>query len=161
MQIKDCDAKTVLIAYVSAYGYTGIMADMIAEGIKESDGVEVIMADIENISLGALEEKIIKSDAILIGSPTINQNTLIPVYKMFGLINPLRDRQKFASAFGSFGWSGEAVKLIEDNLRNLKLVIAQDPISIKFYPHGEKVDELRSFGRDFAKKLVSQDIAEE
>jgi flavorubredoxin len=156
LQIKDCDSKTVLIAYISAYGYTGIMADLIAEGIEETDGVKVIKADIENIPLGELEEKIIKCDGILVGSPTINQNTLLPVYKMFGLINPLRDKKKLAGSFGSYGWSGEAVKLIEDNLRNLKLVIAQESLSIKFYPHGEKAEELKSYGKNFAKKLREQ-----
>ncbi len=157
LAIKGEGDKRVLIAYVSAYGYTGIMAKLIAEGIKASGKIEVDLADIENIPLGDLEEKVIRSDALLVGSPTINQNTLIPVYKLFGLINPLRDKQKLAATFGSYGWSGEAAKLIEDTLRNLKLTIAQNPLSIKFYPHGEKADELRLFGKNFAEKVLKQD----
>ena len=42
------------------------------------------------------------ADGILVGSPTINQNTLLPVYKLFALINPLRDKGKFGGAFGSY-----------------------------------------------------------
>ena len=156
LEIKGNGDKRVLIAYVSAYGYTGIMAKLIAEGITAYGKIEVDLADIENISPGELEEKIIRSDALLVGSPTINQNTLIPVYKLFGLINPLRDKQKLAATFGSYGWSGEAAKLIEDTLRNLKLTIAQDPLSIKFYPHGEKADELRLFGKNFAEKVLKK-----
>ncbi len=156
MKIKENAGKRVLIAYVSAYGYTGIMAKLIAEGIAANGKVEVDLADIENMSPGEVEEKLIKSDALLVGSPTINQNTLIPVYKLFGLINPLRDKQKLAAAFGSFGWSGEAVKVIEDTLRNLKLTIAQDPVSVKFYPHGEKADELKLFGKNFAEKVLGE-----
>ncbi len=161
LKIKENGGKRVLIAYVSAYGYTGIMAKLIAEGITTSGKVEVDLADIENMSPGELEEKIIKSDALLVGSPTINQNTLIPVYKLFGLINPMRDKRKLAAAFGSFGWSGEAVKLIEDTLRNLKLVIAQDPVRVKFYPHGETTDELKQFGKNFAEKVLNQSEAAE
>jgi len=78
----------VLIAYVSAYGYTKQMAEAIAEGIREVAGYKVSLVDIENILPGELEEMIVKSKSILIGSPTINQNTLLPVYKMFALINP-------------------------------------------------------------------------
>jgi len=160
LQIKDYSVKTVFIAYVSAYGYTGVMAKLIAEGLEAIDGIEVDLADIENISFGELDEKLLKCDALLVGSQTINQNTLMPVYKLFASINPLRDRQKLAAAFGSYGWSGEAVKLIEDNLRNLKLVIAQDSINSKFYPHGEKVDELKLFGKRFAEKLIGQNKPE-
>ena len=73
--------------------------------------------------LGDLEEHVVRADGIIIGSPTINQNTLLPVYKLFSVINPIRDKGKPAAAFGSFGWSGEAVKLIEDHLKNLKLKV--------------------------------------
>lgn len=158
--IRDHEKKSVLIAYVSAYGYTGDMAKVISEGMKTSGEIDVEVVDIENISPGSLEEMIVRNDAILVGSPTINQNTLIPVYKLFGLINPLRDKGKLAAAFGSYGWSGEAVKLIEDNLRNLKLTIAQDAISFKFYPHGEKAEELKKFGKQFGEKLLKQERAE-
>ncbi|UCG27663.1 MAG: FprA family A-type flavoprotein [Bacteroidales bacterium] len=158
--IRDRERKSVLIAYVSAYGYTGDMAKVISEGIGKSGEIDVELVDIEDISSGSLEEMIVRNDALLVGSPTINQNTLIPVYKLFGLINPLRDRGKLAAAFGSYGWSGEAVKLIEDNLRNLKLTIAQDAVSFKFYPHGEKAEELENFGRQFGEKLLKQETAE-
>lgn len=161
MKMMGNGSKRVLIAFVSAYGYTGAMAKLIAEGVTAAGGIEVDLTDIEKITPGVLEEKITRCDALLVGSPTINQNTLIPVYKLFALINPQRDKRKLAAAFGSFGWSGEAVKLVEDTLRNLKLIIAQDPVSIKFYPHGEKADELRQFGKDFAEKVLSQSGAEE
>ena len=55
------------------------------------------------------------ADGLLVGSPTINQNTLLPVYKLFALINPIRDKGKLAGAFGSYGWSGESPKLILEN----------------------------------------------
>ena len=52
-----------------------------------------------NISLEELESKLITADGIIIGSPTINQNTLLPVYKLFSLINPIRDKGKLGGAF--------------------------------------------------------------
>lgn len=146
----------VLIAYVSAYGYTGEMAKMIATGLKKAGDIEVELSDIENISPGDLEEKIIISDAIIVGSPTINQNTLLPVYKLFGLINPVRDKGKLAAAFGSYGWSGEAVKIIEDQLKNLKLDLAQEGISEKFYPDHDKSERLIEFGRFFGEKFLNR-----
>lgn len=145
---------TVLIAYVSAYGFTKRMAESIAEGIRSVCDHQVELLDIEHILPGDLEEKITRSNAILIGSPTINQNTLLPVYKMFALINPIRDKGKPAAAFGSYGWSGEAVKVIESHLSLLKLNVVQEGLSSKFYPNDVKLTETIDFGKAFAKHLV-------
>jgi flavorubredoxin len=112
------------------------------------------MVDIENMLLGELEELIVRSKSFLIGSPTINQNTLLPVYRMFALINPLRDRGKKAAAFGSYGWSGEAVKIIENQLRTLKLNVVMEGMSSKFYPGEQKQEQMISFGKTFAKHLL-------
>ncbi len=146
--------KRILISYVSAYGYTKEMANIIAQGIREAGEIEVKVLDIENIPLGELEENIVRSGGILIGSPTINRNTLLPVYKLFAVINPIRDKGKLAASFGSYGWSGEAVPLIENHLRNLKLDVVQDGLATKFLPSGEQINELLEFGRTFGLKFL-------
>lgn len=143
----------VLVAYVSAYGYTREMAVQIAEGLKKTAHTSVDMVDIENMLLGDLEEHVVRADGILVGSPTINQNTLLPVYKLFSVINPIRDKGKPAAAFGSFGWSGEAVKLIEDHLRNLKLKVTTEGEKARFFPNSEESDRLIKFGEDFARAV--------
>jgi NADH oxidase (H2O-forming) len=148
--------KNILIAYISAYGYTKEAAEYIAKGITETIGINVDITDIENIGLEELEEKIVLADGFLVGSPTINQNTLLPVYKLFSLINPLRDRGKFGGAFGSYGWSGESPKIILENLRLLKLKIFEDTAMFKFSPGGAKEESLIEFGRKYAKKFMEE-----
>lgn len=143
----------VLVTYVSAYGYTKQMAQDVVTGIKEAKDCEVDLVDIENILLGELESKIVKSDAILVGSPTINKNTVLPVYKLFALLTPLRDKKKKAAVFGSYGWSGEAVGLIENNLRSLGLDVVLDGARAKFYPENEKAETLVNFGKEFGEAL--------
>lgn len=154
---QNTASKKVLVTYVSAYGYTKEAAGMIASGIRERDGIEAEVVDIETISPADLEGLIIRCRGILIGSPTINQNTLLPVYTLFALVNPIRDRGKLAGAFGSFGWSGEAQKIISENLRQLKLNVFEGNGSFKFSPAaGEKEQALREFGRNFAEKLLEE-----
>ena len=150
------NSNRVMLAYVSAYGYTGEMAARIAEGLKKAGNISVEMADIEHMLAGDLEERVVRADAILVGSPTINQNTLLPVYRLFSVINPIRDKGKPAAAFGSFGWSGEAIKLIEDHLKNLKLDVISEGIATRFYPGGEKTDQLVSWGEHFGKALLEK-----
>jgi len=148
--------RHILIAYVSAYGYTKMAAEIIAEGIHEVSDFTIDIVDIENLSLDELETHLTLSDALLAGSPTINQNTLLPLYKLFAVVNPLRDRGKLAGAFGSFGWSGEAPKIITDTFRNLKLKVLDEPASFKFLPAGTKEEDLREYGRMFGRKFEEE-----
>ena len=152
--IGDKPVRKVLIAYVSAYGYTKQAGEYIAQGIRETGTFDIEMADIENIPSAELEAKLTSADAILAGSPTINQNTLLPVYKLFALINPMRDKGKAAGAFGSYGWSGEAVKIILDNFRNLKLKTFEETASFKFSPGATKKDAMIEFGKRFARTIL-------
>jgi len=152
--VSERDKRKVLITYVSAYGYTKEAAHLIASGILENDSLSVDIIDIENIAPDELETKIITADSILIGSPTINQNTLLPVYKLFALINPLRDKGKFGGAFGSFGWSGESPKIILENLKLLKLKVFEETAAFKFSPGGAKEETLKDFGRRFAQRFM-------
>ncbi|MGC9344628.1 MAG: FprA family A-type flavoprotein [Bacteroidales bacterium] len=145
----------VLLAYISAYGYTAEMAENIRKGLLESGDIQVEIIDIEHMLLGDMEAKLVSSDALILGSPTINQNTLLPVYKLFSVVNPIRDKGKLAAAFGSYGWSGEAVKLIEDHLTNLKFKIAIEGLGEKFYPYDGKAENFKDFGRKFGEKLLA------
>jgi NADH oxidase (H2O-forming) len=154
--VSEQNKMNILIAYVSAYGYTKDAAYLIAEGILEADGVTVEVTDIENISLEELESKLIRADGLLVGSPTINQNTLLPVYKLFALINPIRDKGKLGGAFGSYGWSGESPNLILENLRMLKLKIFEETASFKFSADKLKKENLRQFGRNFAQRYLQE-----
>jgi NADH oxidase (H2O-forming) len=149
-----CEGVNILIAYVSAYGFTGEMADTIAEAIKATIDCTIRIKDIQDTPMGELEEMLVCSNALLIGSPTINQNTVLPIYKLFSLINPLRDKGKKAAAFGSYGWSGEAVQLIEEYLKHLKLNVVTEGVSSRFAPGEGKIETLREFGRKFALELT-------
>ena len=146
----------ILIAYISAYGYTKDAAEIIAKGIEESGEIKTEVVDIEEIPIESLEEKIIKSDGIVVGSPTINQNTLLPVYKLLSLINPIRDKGKLAGSFGSYGWSGESPKIILENFRMLKFKIFEESGAIKFAPAGAKQDQLAEYGRKYAVMFMAE-----
>jgi Uncharacterized flavoproteins len=157
IQVANVKAKRhVLIAYVSAYGYTKKAAEIIGAAIMESNGFTIDIVDIEHITPAEMESYIIASDALLVGSPTINQNTQGPVFTLFSVINPIRDKGKLAASFGSYGWSGEAPKIIIEILRGLKLKIFEEPATFKFLPSGQKEDTLKEFGRRFSMKFEEE-----
>jgi NADH oxidase (H2O-forming) len=151
--VETMEKNRVFIPYVSAYHNTGKMAEAIAEGILSTGEFEVDVADIETMAVGDLDEKMAKSSAVLVGCPTINQNILLPVYKLFAVISPIRDKGKLAGAFGSYGWSGEASKLINQTLSNLKLDVQGEGVFIKFTPHEEQFQQCFEYGVSIGKQL--------
>ncbi len=145
----------VFIPYVSAYHNTGKMAEAIRDGIRSSGDFIVEVADIENMSVGDMDERVAKSSAIIVGCPTINQNILLPVYKLFAVISPIRDNRKIGGAFGSYGWSGEAARLINSTLSNLKLNVHGDGVFVKFTPHEDEFAICYAYGKEIGEKLAA------
>ncbi|HNZ43339.1 MAG TPA: FprA family A-type flavoprotein [Bacteroidales bacterium] len=143
-----------LVAYVSAYGKTKILAESIAKGLSQVEGIHADLCDIEKMPAGELADKIAQASGIIIGSCTINQNTLPQVYTMFALMSPLRDKGKPAGCFGSYGWSGEAQKIIEANLSALKLNLVPDNIFVKFTPSADDITRCVEYGKSFAAKVL-------
>jgi len=146
--------KNILIAYVSAYENTGMLAEKIADGLRQSCDFNIDICDIEAVSFAELEDKLAHCSGIIVGSPTINQNILPQIYQLFAAINPIRDKGKLGAAFGSFGWSGEAVKMIETNFSMLKLKVFDQNVRIKFKPHDEEFAQCNAFGKAFAEKMI-------
>jgi flavorubredoxin len=150
----------VFIPYVSAYHNTGLLAEHIAKGVRSAGEIDVDVCDIETMPIGDIDEKLTHATGIIIGSPTINQNILPQIYTVFALINPIRDRGKLSGCFGSYGWSGEAVKIIESNLMNLKLKPFGESLFIKFTPHEDEFGKALDYGRIFGLKLINSKLEE-
>jgi flavorubredoxin len=144
----------VFIPYVSAYHKTGIIAEKIAEGVRRVDGMVAETLDIETVTIGEMDARMAKSAAVLVGSPTINQNILLPVYKLFAVINPIRDKKKIAGGFGSYGWSGEGKSIIEANLKGLKLNYYEDGLFVKFTPGEKDLEAAADYGEAIAMAVV-------
>jgi flavorubredoxin len=152
--IDYMDDHVVFIPYVSAYHKTGVIAENIAEGINGENGMQAVTIDVETTPLGELDAMMAQCAGVIVGCPTINQNILLPIYKLFAIINPIRDKKKLAGGFGSYGWSGEGQKMIESNLRNLKLNYFEDGVFVKFTPNEDELKRARDYGKAFAKELL-------
>ncbi|MDO8897980.1 MAG: FprA family A-type flavoprotein [Bacteroidales bacterium] len=145
--------RRVYIPYVSAYRKTGLIAEAIAKGLKSNGEVDVVLQDIEHTSLGDIDMHVAMASGIIVGCPTINQNILLPIYRLFAVINPLRDKGKMAGGFGSYGWSGEGMKILRSNLENLKLKYTETDVFIKFSPNEDDLIRAENYGRKFAELL--------
>ncbi|MES9980182.1 MAG: FprA family A-type flavoprotein, partial [Candidatus Thiodiazotropha sp. 6PLUC5] len=95
-------------------------------------------------------------DALLFGSPTINGDAVKPVWDLLSSLVVVNLKGKLGGAFGSFGWSGEAVPMIEDRMRGLKMRIPQQGLRIKLIPTEEELVECRAFGKAIAEEMVGK-----
>jgi len=145
----------ILIAFVSAYGFTKTIAEKLKEGAEKVPYITVDFCDIEKMDLLTLGEKIAKANAYLLGSPTINQNMLPQLYNVFALMTPLRDKGKLAAAFGAYGWTGDAKQNLLSNIDNLKLNRYCESMFVKFIPSKEEEKRITEFGELFAKTLIT------
>lgn len=146
------DGKYAVVFYVSAYGYTGKIARAIAEGIKEA-GAKVDLINAENVDPSKIAQKIEMAKAIAVGSPTINQDAVKPIWDVLSLVCPITNMGKIAVTFGSYGWSGEAPGLISERLKGLKFRIMDNSLKIKFNPTDDDLEKAKDIGKQIATKL--------
>ena len=146
------DGKTVVIPYVTAYGYTEMLAKALAEGLNES-GVKTELYDmVEEKDADKVIAAITAADGLLIGSPTIVGEALPPVANLLNGLHAALVKGKPAAAFGSFGWSGEAVPNLSAKLTQLKYNV-QEGLKVKFKPSDADLAAAKEYGKTFASLL--------
>ncbi|WP_101877767.1 FAD-dependent oxidoreductase [Lachnoclostridium edouardi] len=141
--------KTVIIPYVSAYGYTRELAEKIGQGIKDSGPVDVRAYDMVEADQGKVLEELGFADGILFGTPTIVGEALKPIWDLTTSIFAGTHGGKYASAFGSYGWSGEGVPHIIERLKQLKMKVPDQGLKIKFKPGEVDLIDAYEYGYDF------------
>jgi flavorubredoxin len=149
-------SNRILVAYVSAYGFTKTLAEKITEGLKKHPEIVVDLCDIEKMSHAELAEKIAKANAYLFGSPTINQNTLPHMFTCMSMINPIRDKGTLAGCFGSYGWTGETKDILISNFNTLKLHYIGEAMFVKFKPQEKDFEEFISYGKHFGEQFIEK-----
>ncbi len=151
---RQHEHKTLLIFYISSYGNTRRMAEAIYQGAQEVDNVRVSLYDLEGSEISPFVDLIEGADALLLGTPTINGDAVKPVWDLLSSLTVVNLKTKVGGVFGSYGWSGEGVKMVEDRLRGLKLRVPISGIRVKLIPTEEEIQSCREFGLEIAKELM-------
>lgn len=148
----DYQENQITLIYDTMWNSTRRMAECIAEGIREVDPDVVIkLYNSSKEDKNDITTEVFKSRAILVGSPTINYGFAYSTGGIMELIRGLKFKKKKAAAFGSYGWSGEAVKEITEMLKGAGFAIVNDGIRCQWVPDEAHLEECRAYGREFAK----------
>ncbi len=144
----------ITLIYDTMWNSTRKMAEAIAEGIQEADPTVTV-----KLFNSAIEDKndilseVFKSKAILIGSPEINGGYLHSIGGLLEMIKGLKFKEKSAAAFGSYGWSGKAVKLLTEELEKCGFKIVNDGHKSLWVPDNAEIEVLKEYGKDFVKAI--------
>ncbi|MEM9136965.1 MAG: diflavin flavoprotein [Cyanobacteria bacterium P01_F01_bin.42] len=143
---------SVALLYASAYGHTTTLAQAIARGISKA-GIQVNAVNCEHANVEEMTAVIEKADGFVIGSPTLGGHAPTQIQSALGSILATATKVKLAGVFGSYGWSGEAIDLLEDKLRDAGFKFGFETIRVKFKPDEVTLKQCEESGTDFAQTL--------
>ena len=154
----DSTDKLAVIPFTSAYGYTKAMAQAVKEGIlMVNPQVSVRLYDLDIKSFPEVKDQLFNdlyaADAIAIGATTVNKDAVPIVWDVLTGMNPVTHGGKFGAAFGSYGWSGEAVDNVHTRLTQLKLKMLE-PVKLCFKPDEEKLVDAVALGKSIGRSLL-------
>lgn len=140
----------VVVVYDTKWKSTMLMAQTITDAIAE-EGVPVTLYSLKTTNRAEILQKLLTSSTLVLGSPTINNGYLPSLAAFCQHLKGLKPRKKIGASFGSYGWGGEAVKLLNTQLDDMKITRINDGLRSHFVPDADKLEECKAFGREIAR----------
>ena len=144
----------ISIVYDTMWNATRKMAEAIADGLRMADpSVTVKLFNASKSDKTDIITEAFRSRALIVGSPTVNNGYLYAIAGILELIRGAKLKKKKAAAFGSYGWSGESVKLINEELTKAGFEVVDDGFRVNWVPDEAMLAQLREYGSALAAKL--------
>lgn len=144
----------ITLVYDTMWNATRRMAEAISNGIKSvDDTVTVKLYNAAHTDKNDVITQLFKSKGILFGSSTVNKGIMNATGGLLEMIKGIGFKKKKAAAFGSYGWSGESVKIIEEKLKDAKLELMEGGPLVLWNPDDEAIKECFDFGAKFAEQF--------
>lgn len=143
----------ILILYYSRTGNTEKMAKAVAEGAKTVQGVEV------ELEYHAPPETLSSFDALAVGIPTYHHDMTVDMKNLFeeAAVKNVNLKGKVGAVFGSYGWSGEAPRMVLEILKNkFEMQVIEPPLLIKYAPDQTGLEKCREFGKRISERLMHE-----
>ncbi len=145
--------KKALVIYDTMWHSTEVMAEKITAGISE-EGVEVKPLHLRKWHRSDIMTEVMDAKAVIIGSPTLNNNLFPTVADFLTYMKGLKPLNKIGAAFGSYGWSGESVKLINKELEAMKFEVIDDGLRVQYVPDETGDEACVALGRKIGKAVL-------
>jgi len=144
-------AKAVVV-YATMWHSTEKMARAISEALAQ-EGVKVKLLSMNETHRSEVVYEVLDAGALIVGSPTLNNNILPQMADVMTYLKGLKPANLIGAAFGSYGWSGESVKNLEAMLKEMKVEIAAEAVSVKNVPDSSVLGKCHELGKTIAEEL--------
>ena len=144
-----------VVVYATMWHSTERMARAISEGLA-AGGLRVKVMSMDEVHRSDVMYELLCAGAVVVGSPTLNNHMLPNMADILMYMRGLKPRNMIAAAFGSYGWSGEAVREIEEVLTEMKLEKTGEGIRVKNVPDAEALSRCYDLGKDMAGQALSR-----
>lgn len=138
--------RKALVIYDTMWHSTEKMAEAVALGLEET-GVPYAMINLKQHHRSDVMTQILGARAVVLGSSTMNNGLLPRMAGFLSYMRGLKPTGKFGAAFGSFGWSGEAVNLLTTALQEMKIDVIEQGLRLKYVPTAAQLEECREMGK--------------
>jgi flavorubredoxin len=145
--------KKALVIYDSMWHSTQTMAEAMVEALAQ-EGVDARTMHLRTTHRSDVMTEVLDAGAILLGSPTLNNGLFPTVADFLCYLKGLKPQNKIAAAFGSYGWSGEAVKLINQELEEMKFQIVDPGLKIQYIPDKKGLEACQALGKKVAQAFA-------
>ncbi|MFC1865590.1 flavodoxin domain-containing protein [Chloroflexota bacterium] len=152
---KQQPEKSAVILYDTMWEGTRMMAEAIGQGLSAS-GVSYKIFHVAVSDRNDIVTEIFKTKAVIVGSPTFNQGVLPTMSPILEDLRGLRFQNKIGAAFGCYGWSGEAVKIIEEHLDRCKIQLVTEGVRAKWQPKPEDLSKCMELGQKVATAINAE-----
>ena len=149
-------AKAVVV-YATMWHSTEKMAEAISESLAQA-GVKVKLFSMNETHRSEVVYEVLDAGALIVGSPTLNNNILPQMADVMTYLKGLKPANLIGAAFGSYGWSGESVKHLEATLKEMKVEIAAESISVKHVPDSDVLEKCHEMGKTIAAQLLKKTV---
>ena len=146
-----------LVVYDTMWHSTEFMAKAVYDGLMDK-GLCVQQLNLGMNHRSDVITEMLDAKGMVFGSPTLNNGMLPRMADMLTYMRGLKPFDKYVAAFGSYGWSGEAVKHINQYLEEMKLEIVHPGIKAYYKPDHEVLKECRELGQLMGQKILDSDI---
>jgi flavorubredoxin len=144
--------RKAVVVFDTMWQSTARMAGAIAEGLASS-GIGVKFMPLDGSDRSDVAAELLEAGALLVGSPTINNQVYPTVAGLVSYLKGLRPRNLVGAAFGSYGWNGQAVAKLDEALLEMGVELAEEGLRVCYVPDQQALAECRSFGTRVAAKL--------
>ncbi len=147
--------RKVVVIYDTMWRSTAVMAQAVGEGLA-AGGAEVRLLPLAGTHRSDVLTELLDAGGLVVGSPTMNNQIYPTVADVMTYIKGLKPQNLVGASFGSYGWSGEAVKLLDAQLQEMKVDLVAPGLRVSYVPSPESLASCRDLGRKVAAKLPKQ-----